>query len=183
VISRRLPLLIAVAVIAADQLTKWWAVSTLAVGESHSLVPGVLYLHRVENSGAAFGLLPGAGSFIALGAIAASVLILMVVHRLPGRLEAVAMGLVLGGALGNLVDRIFRGPGLLDGKVVDFLRFDFYPSFPAFNVADSGITVGAILAVLAAFVLTRRSEGESGSPGGSESPAEHGGAGDVDPAL
>ena len=54
------------------------------------------------------------------------------------------MGLVLGGAVGNLVDRIFRGPGLLDGKVVDFLRFDFWRSFPAFNVADSAITVGAV---------------------------------------
>ena len=161
--SRRLPLLIAAGVLVADQLTKWWVVGALEVGETRSLLPGVLYLHRVENSGAAFGLLPGAGSFIALAAIAAVVLIVMVVRQLPGRLEAVAMGLVLGGALGNLVDRIFRGPGLLDGKVVDFARFDFYPSFPAFNVADSAITVGAILAVLAAFVLSRPSPGHEES--------------------
>jgi signal peptidase II len=160
VTTRRLPLLIGVAVLVADQLTKWWVVSAVELGETRSLLPGVLYLHRVENSGTAFGLLPGAGSFIALGAMAAVVLIMVIVRQLPGRLEAVAMGLVLGGALGNLGDRLFRGPGLLDGKVVDFLRFDFYPSFPAFNVADSAITVGAILAVLAAFVLSRESPGD-----------------------
>ena len=163
--SRRLPLLIAVAVIAADQLTKWWAVSTLP-GDPIEVIPGVLYLRHVTNAGAAFGLLPGAGSFIALGAIAASVLILMMAHRLPGRLEAVAMGLVLGGALGNLGDRFFRGPGLLDGRVVDFVDFEY---FPAFNLADSAITVGAILAVLAAFVLS------PGSRAGEE------GGGDADP--
>jgi signal peptidase II len=57
------------------------------------------------------------------------------------------LGLVLGGAIGNLIDRIFRGPGLLDGEVVDFIDFDF---FPTFNVADSAITIGAVLAVLLA---------------------------------
>ncbi len=155
--SRRLPLLVAVAVIAADQLTKWWAVSTLP-GNPIELIPGVLFLRYVTNPGAAFGLLPGAGSFIALGAVAAVVLIVLVVHRLPGRLEAVAMGLVLGGALGNLGDRLFRGPGLLDGRVVDFVDFEY---FPAFNVADSAITVGAALALLAAFVLSRENRGDA----------------------
>ena len=155
--SRRLPLLLAVAVIAADQLTKWWAVSTLP-GNPIELIPGVLFLRYVTNPGAAFGLLPGAGSFIALGAVAAVVRIVLGVHRLPGRLEAVAMGLVLGGALGNLGDRLFRGPGLLDGRVVDFVDFEY---FPAFNVADSAITVGAALALLAAFVLSRESRGNA----------------------
>jgi len=161
VTPRLLALALSVGVVAADQLTKWWVVSALALSETRDLIPGVLYLHRVENSGAAFGLLPGAGSFIALGAVAAAVLIVLVVHRLEGRLETVAMGLVLGGAVGNLIDRIFRGPGLVDGKVVDFLRFDFWRSFPAFNVADSAITVGACLAILAAFVLGRRAKGDA----------------------
>jgi signal peptidase II len=162
--SRALALAIAAGIVAVDQLTKWWVVGALQVGERHALVPGVLYVHRVENSGAAFGLLPGAGSFIALGAVAAAILIVLVVHRLEGRLERVAMGLVLGGALGNLLDRFFRGPGVLDGKVVDFLRFDFWRSFPAFNVADSAITVGACLAILAAFVLTRKAELDAPDP-------------------
>ena len=154
---RILTLAISAAVVAADQLTKWWVVSTLP-GHPVELIPGVLQLHYVENSGAAFGFLPGAGSFIALGAIAAAVLILLVVHRLEGRLEMVAMGLVLGGALGNLIDRVARGSGLLDGPVVDFVDFRY---FPAFNVADSAITVGACLAILAAFVLTRRAKGDA----------------------
>ncbi len=162
--ARLLAFAVAAGVIAADQLTKWWVVSALAIGETHSLEPGVLYGHRVENSGAAFGFLPGAGSFIALGAVAAAILIVLVVHRLEGRLESVAMGLVLGGALGNLLDRFFRGPGLLDGKVVDFLRFDFWRSFPAFNVADTSITVGACLAILAAFVLTRKAQSDAADP-------------------
>ena len=155
--SRRLPLLIAFAVVAVDQLTKWWAVARLP-DNPIELIPGVLFLRYVTNSGAAFGLVPGAGSFIALGAIAAIVLIVLVVHRLGGRLEAVAMGLVLGGALGNLGDRLFRGPGLLDGSVVDFVDFEY---FPAFNVADSAITVGAALALLAAFVLSRTGRGDA----------------------
>lgn len=162
--ARLLAFAVAAGVIVADQLTKWWVVSALAIGETHTLVPGVLYLHRVENSGAAFGLLPGAGSFIALGAVAAAVLIVLVVHRLEGRLESVAMGLVLGGAVGNLADRIFRGPGLVDGKVVDFVRFDFWRSFPAFNVADTGITVGACLVILALLVLSRKATGDAGDP-------------------
>jgi len=161
---RILALAVAAGVIVADQLTKWWVVSALALGETHDLIPGVLYLHRVENSGAAFGLLPGAGSFIALGAVAAAVLIGLVVHRLEGRLETVAMGLVLGGAVGNLIDRIFRGPGLVDGKVVDFVRFDFWRSFPAFNIADSGITVGACLAILALLLASRKAAGDAGNP-------------------
>ncbi len=154
--SRRLPLLIAAGVLALDQLTKWWAVSTLP-GDPIRLIPGVLWLRYVTNSGGAFGLFPGAGSFIALGAMAAVVLIVLVVHRTQGGLEAAAMGLVLGGAVGNLIDRLFRGDGLLDGRVVDFIDPEH---FPAFNVADSAITVGACLAVLAAFFLSRGGDAE-----------------------
>jgi signal peptidase II len=161
---RILALAIAAGVIVADQLVKWWVVSALVLGETRDLIPGVLYLHRVENSGAAFGLLPGAGSFIALGAVAAAVLIVLVVHRLEGRLETVAMGLVLGGAVGNLIDRIFRGPGLVDGKVVDFVRFDFWRSFPAFNVADSAITVGACLAIVTLLLASRKAAGDARDP-------------------
>lgn len=159
---RLLALAVSTAVIAADQLTKWWVVSARPYPDPGvELIPGVLHLRYVKNPGAAFGLLPGAGSFIALGAIAAAVLIVLVVHRLEGRTEAAAMGLVLGGAVGNLLDRLFRGPGMLDGQVVDFVDFEY---FPAFNVADSAITVGAGLAILAAFMLTRRAKGDDDRP-------------------
>jgi signal peptidase II len=85
------------------------------------------------------------------------VVIVLVVHRAQRPLEAVAMGLVLGGAVGNLADRIFRGPGLLDGRVVDFIDPEH---FPAFNVADSAITVGACLALVVAFFLSKQGRAE-----------------------
>ena len=153
---RRIALIAAVAVIGFDQLTKWLVVERLSDGP-YNLIEGFLRLRLVRNPGAAFGLLPGAGSIIALIAIAAAVMIFLVAGRLEGRWEALALGLVLGGALGNLIDRVFRGPGLFDGKVVDFVDFDF---FATFNVADSAITVGAILAVLLAFLAPQAARGD-----------------------
>jgi signal peptidase II len=143
-------------VIAFDQITKWLVVERLSDGP-YVLIEGFLRLRLVRNPGAAFGLLPGAGSIIALVAIAAAVAIFLVAGRLEGRWEALALGLVLGGAIGNLIDRVFRGPGLFDGKVVDFVDFDF---FATFNVADSAITLGAGLAVVLAFLLPKAAKGE-----------------------
>ena len=148
--ARRITLLVGGSVLLVDQLVKWWVVSTLP-GNPIVVINGVLRLDHITNSGAAFGLLRGAGSVIALFAVAAAVVIVMMVGRLQGRGEAVAMGLILGGAVGNLADRLFRGSGFLDGQVIDFVNFNF---FPAFNVADSAITVGAALMVL--FALTGR---------------------------
>jgi len=135
------------AVVVADQLTKWWA-ATVLPGDPISLIGDFLELRYVTSSGAAFSLLQGSGSIIALVAIAVVLFIVIVVRTVPYRPEAVSLGLVLGGALGNLIDRVFRGPGLLDGEVVDFVDFSF---FPAFNVADSAITIGAALALILAF--------------------------------
>ena len=83
-------------------------------------------------------------------------MITLVIRKVERPYDAVALGLVLGGATGNLIDRLLRGDGLLDGKVVDFLDFSF---FPAFNVADSAITVGAALALWE--VVSARSEPKS----------------------
>lgn len=130
-----------------DQFTKWLAVVGLDDGPI-VLIEDFLVLRLVSNPGAAFGMLQGAGSFLALAAIAAVVFILLVMRKVDRVPEAVSLGLVLGGATGNLIDRVFRGDGLLGGEVVDFVDFDF---FPAFNAADSAITIGAILAVLLAF--------------------------------
>lgn len=135
------------AVVVVDQLTKWWAASVLP-GDPIVLIDGFLELRYVTNPGAAFSLLQGSGSIIALLAIAIVLFIFIVVRSVPHRPEAIALGLVLGGALGNLIDRVFRGDGLLDGEVVDFVDFSF---FPAFNAADSAITIGAILALIFAF--------------------------------
>ena len=133
-------------VVVIDQLTKWWVVSSLP-GDPVVVIDGVLQFRYVTNSGAAFSMLQGAGSLIALVAIAVIVFIFVVARRVDWRSEAIALGLVLGGAVGNLIDRVFRGPGLLDGGVVDWVDFSF---FPAFNVADASITVGAGLILLLA---------------------------------
>lgn len=130
-----------------DQLTKWWVVSWLRL-HPISLFGGVLELRYITNPGAAFSMLQGAGSLIAIVAVGVVILIFVIVRKVEQRLEALALGLVLGGAMGNLADRLFRGPGLLDGRVVDWFDLSF---FPAFNVADSAITIGAALAVIIAF--------------------------------
>jgi len=145
--TRRLALSVAAGVLLVDQLVKWWVVATLP-GDPIVLVDGFLQLRFVENFGAAFSMLDGSGSVIALIAMAAAVFIFLVAEKLKGKGETVALGLILGGAVGNLADRVFRGDGFLDGGVVDFVDFSF---FPAFNVADSAITIGAILALWFAF--------------------------------
>ncbi len=137
----RWALVTAAAVLGLDQLTKWWAAATLP-GDPIVLIDGVLELRYVVNTGASFSMLQGAGPLIAVVVIAVVVFIVLLVRKVVHTPEAVALGLVLGGAIGNLIDRVFRGPGLLDGGVVDFVDFSF---FPAFNVADSAISVGAIL--------------------------------------
>jgi len=144
---RNLALTVAGSVVIVDQVTKWLALRGLSDGPI-SLIDGFLQLRLVKNAGSAFSLFQGGGAVIAMIAIAATVMIVVIVRQLPSRIEGLALGLVLGGAVGNLLDRIFRGDGFLDGKVIDFIDFDF---FPTFNAADSAITIGAILAVLLAF--------------------------------
>ena len=145
--SRRLVLLVAAVVVAADQATKWLAIRTLSDGPV-PLIDGFLQFRLVKNPGSAFSLFSGGGTALALIAIVAVAVIFVIARELSGKPEGVAIGLVMGGAVGNLVDRVFRGDGLLDGRVIDFIDFDF---FPTFNVADSAITIGAILAVILAF--------------------------------
>ena len=140
----RWALLTASGVLAADQLTKWWAATALP-GAPITVIDGFLDLRYIENTGASFSMLQGAGSLIAVVVIAVIVFIVMLVRHIGNTPEAVALGLVLGGAIGNLADRLFRGPGLFYGAVVDFIDISF---FPAFNVADSAITVGVALLAL-----------------------------------
>lgn len=133
---------------AIDQLTKWWAAESLP-GHPITVIPGTLEIRYVINTGASFSMLQGAGTLIALVVIAVVVFMVALVRRIGTTPEAVALGLVLGGAVGNLADRVFRGPGWFDGGVIDFVDFSF---FPAFNVADSAITVGAGLLLVLSFV-------------------------------
>jgi len=128
------------AVVLADQLTKWWAVDRLVSGPVH--VIWRLDFALSINTGSAFSLFQRATVVIVVVAIALVAVLLVLVWRSPSIGRAAILGLILGGALGNLADRIFRD---LHGGVVDFVDFHFFPSF---NVADSCITVGCILLVI-----------------------------------
>ncbi len=140
-----LAIAIAVGVVVLDQLTKRWAVSALADGPI-VLVDGWLELDLTFNPGAAFSSLQGIGPLLAIAAVAVAGWITVLIRRRSTRTgEVVALALILGGAVGNLVDRVTRGDGLLDGAVVDFIEPSF---FPTFNVADAAITIGAVLLVL-----------------------------------
>ena len=148
----RLLFLLAGAVFALDLATKLLVVATLARGQDVRVLGGAVYLTHARNTGAAFSFAEGATVVFTLIAVVVSVVIVRAARRLYSSGWAVALGLVLGGALGNLIDRIFRAPGFLRGGVVDFISV-FGPDgkvWPVFNVADSAIVCGGILGVLLA---------------------------------
>lgn len=134
--------LIALLIATADQLSKNWIRSNLLVGQSY-FEAGLFRVIHVSNTGAAFGLFQGQSfilTIIGLAGIAVFLVYILVIYRgapfLNNLLNRVALGLVFGGALGNLIDR------LRFGQVTDFLDFGFWP---VFNIADSAVTVGVIL--------------------------------------
>ncbi|MFC0081561.1 signal peptidase II [Aciditerrimonas ferrireducens] len=136
---RRLAVVAAVAVVVviADQFSTSWAVDRLRRGPMH--VFGPLSFQLAVNTGSAFGI--GRGWAPVIGALAVLVVVALVgvSRRLQSTWQALAMGLVVGGALGNLYDRVFRH---FHGGVVDFIALGFWPTF---NVADAGITIGVII--------------------------------------
>lgn len=111
-----------------------------------TVIDGVLWWSYAENNGAAFGMFQNGGPILGLAAVFAAGLIVWNLPQVTSRTEEVALALVLGGALGNLVDRIVRGAGFLDGAVIDFIKV---PNFPNFNVADSAITIGVTILIVA----------------------------------
>jgi len=137
---------VAVAVIVVDHATKWWA--QRALDDRDIELIGSLRLHLVYNRGAAFGLGSRYAPFIALAALTIVLIVFRSAGGLHGRLAQVAVGLVIGGAIGNLLDRLFRdGPGFLGGGVVDFIDVQFWP---VWNVADMGVSIGAVVLALTA---------------------------------
>lgn len=136
----RLALPLAAAVVTVDQLTKHWAVSSL--GDTPRHVWWTLRWNLSFNRGMSFSTGQNAGVIIGFVALAVVAAIAVGVVRAPvtPRPVAVAAGLVAGGALGNVCDRLFRGRGWMHGAVVDFIDFQW---FPIFNVADAAINVGA----------------------------------------
>ena len=168
---RRVGLLLAVAagVYLADVISKIIVVATLS-GHQVRLLGGLLTLDLLRNSGAAFSIgtsLTIVFTLIALGVI---FFILRTSRRLRSVPWAITLGLLLGGATGNLTDRLLRSPGAFRGDVVDWIQL---PHWPVFNVADSAIVCGGVLAVL----LAARGYRLDGTRDGSAGPAELAGPG------
>lgn len=131
-------------VVAADQLTKRWALHRLS-GQPPLHVIWTLRFNLSFNSGMAFSQGQGIGPIIGAVAIVVVIGLALSVRKIGSRVATSAAGLVIGGAVGNLLDRLFRGDGWLHGAVVDFVDLQW---FPIFNVADAAITIGGVLFVL-----------------------------------
>ena len=145
---------VAALVVLADQLSKTWAVRRLSGGRTVDVV-GSLRFNLTFNSGMAFSQGRGAGPIIGVVALVVIVVLLVSLRRTGSMLSAVGIGLVIGGAIGNVSDRLFRaGDGFLGGAVVDFIDLQWWPIF---NVADMAVTTGGVILVLGS-LLAGRSE-------------------------
>lgn len=147
-VNRRLTVwvaLIAVLVLLLDQGSKALAVRELTGRDRVDLIGNLFGLTLVRNGGAAFSMATGATWVLTLVALVVVVTIIRVARRLGSRGWTIALGLLLGGALGNLTDRLFRAPGFFRGHVIDFLE---WPHWPVFNLADSCIVTAALLIAL-----------------------------------
>ena len=151
---RALTALIAVAIVVADQATKHWALNALGDGRTIDIV-GSLRFNLAFNTGMAFAKGQGIGPIIAVvgGIVVAYLLVGLRRNTKPG---AVFVGMVAGGAAGNIVDRLFRGDGWLRGAVVDFIDLQWWPIF---NIADAAIVLGAGALVVASLAPEKPSAG------------------------
>jgi len=148
-----------VLVVIVDAASKLWALSNLQLGDSKPLIPGILQLTLTTNTGGAFGIGREFGPLMTILPIAICGGIICWIHKREksgahlALLECIAFGLVVGGALGNIADRLFRG------KVTDFLEFAFV-SFPIFNVADALIDVGIALLIISTLSAPKELPGD-----------------------
>ncbi len=158
----------AIGVWALDQATKAVAVEMLDPAHSITLIPHVFWLTLTRNSGAAFSAGAEMTVMLSLIAIIVVVTIIRMARRLQDRGWALGLGLLLGGALGNLTDRILRAPSPLRGEVVDFLHLTHWP---VFNVADIGLTAAAAVILHRGFKGATMAGGHDGDPDPEESSA------------
>lgn len=140
-------LAVAAAVVTADLLTKRYAAIRFG-GDPVDLLGGFIGFTYVENSGGAFGSFQGGGQIIGIAALVVTGVVIFALATPRPRGEIVALGLVIGGAVGNLVDRFARGDGIIDGPVIDWVNLWIIPTF---NVADASVTVGVALLLLLAW--------------------------------
>lgn len=141
--------LIGIIILVADQVSKYWVANNLLMSESYTFLPKVIDITYIHNDGAAWGMLGGHTWFLLSMTLVVMLvcLALLLKYGVKDKLMFWAIILVLSGGLGNMIDRIFRG-----GRVIDFLHFEFWPTFPVFNIADCAIVVGAGLLMLYFFI-------------------------------
>ena len=170
-VPRRLRLLLMVAalVLGLDVLTKVLAVKLLVPGQPVEIIGDTITWTLVRNSGAAFSIATGYTCVLTLIATGVVLGIIWMGRRLVSVWWALGLGMILGGAVGNLMDRFFRSPGPLRGHVVDFLSVGWWP---VFNVADSAVVCGAVLLVgLSMFGIDFDTEGKQPQQDSSAAPA------------
>lgn len=147
--KNRWPIVIGLALltIAADQASKSWAVSSLVYGRPVDVVPPLRF-NLAFNTGMAFSRGTNSGALIGVVAIGIVVVMLFLARRSSSRVQLIAMGVIIGGALGNVIDRLFRagtamsGGGFMSGAVVDFIDVQFWPIF---NIADMAVVIGGLV--------------------------------------
>jgi signal peptidase II len=140
-------LVIAAAVVVLDLWTKRYAALTFK-GNPVEMIPGFFGFTYVENPGGAFGVFQNGGQVIGIAAIIITGVVLVALAADRPRIETVALGFVLGGAIGTLVDRFARGPGIIDGPVIDWIELWIIPTF---NIADTAVTVAVCLLLIHAW--------------------------------
>jgi signal peptidase II len=140
-------LAIAAMVVVLDLWTKRYAALNFK-GNPVEIIPGFFGFTYVENPGGAFGFFQNGGQAIGIAAIVITVVVLVALAGERPRIETVALGFILGGAIGNLIDRFARGPGIIDGPVIDWIELWFIPTF---NIADTAVTVAVALLLIHAW--------------------------------
>jgi signal peptidase II len=138
-------LLVAVVIIVLDQLSKAWALRDLADGHIIHVI-WTLQFNLTYNRGMAFSRGTGLGPVIGVMALVVVVMLLLSLRRADNSLTRLATGLIIGGAIGNILDRLFRGSGWMRGAVIDFIDFQWWP---VFNIADMAIMIGAATMIVA----------------------------------
>jgi len=130
-----------------DLLTKRYAALNFA-GSPVEVIPGFFGFTFVENPGGAFGMFQNGGVVIGVAAIIVTVVVLYALATARPTMETVSLGFVVGGAFGNLIDRFARGPGIIDGPVIDWIELWFIPTF---NIADASVTVAVAMLLIHAW--------------------------------
>jgi signal peptidase II len=150
--------IIALILIAIDQITKWLIVVNMEIGERITIIEDFFYILSHRNSGAAWGILQGQMIFFYIVTVIVVIFVIYYMQKYAknNKTLAVALSFILGGAIGNFIDRLFRQ------EVVDFASFIIINyNFPIFNVADSALTIGVIL-VFIAMIIEERNERRKG---------------------